>query len=58
MWIMIVMTSYFHLGGVSGSSMTAPSITSIEFSSRERCIAAAKYTRKQEKIHNAFCVQK
>ena len=50
MWIMIVMTSYITSGSLS--------ITSIEFSSRERCIAAANYTRKQDKIYNAFCVQK
>lgn len=55
MWIMIVMSSYFY-NGTGG--ITSSSVTSIEFSSRERCVAAVEFTRKQPKIYNAFCVQK
>lgn len=57
MWIMIVMSSFF-IEGSSGRSIASPSITAIEFSSRERCITAADFTKKQAKIYNAFCVQK
>lgn len=57
MWIMVVMSSYFELGS-SGRASSAPSIAAIEFSTRERCIEAAKFTKKQPKIYNAFCVQK
>lgn len=57
MWVMIIMTSFF-IHGESYRAMATPAITSVEFSSRERCITAANFTRKQPKIYNAFCVQK
>lgn len=50
--------SSFFIEGSSGRSITSPSITSIEFTSRQRCIDAAKFTKQQPKIYNAFCVQK
>lgn len=58
MWVMIVMGSYF--GGLysQGTSAITPSMTTAEFSSRERCIEAAKFTKKQKYVYNAFCVQK
>jgi len=56
---MIVMSSLIDTGYSSSSrAMGSPSITSIEFSSRERCITAAAFTKKQPKVYNAFCVQK
>lgn len=59
MWIMIVMSSMVgHLNNSSGTTATVLPITSIEFSSRERCITAASFTKKQPNIFNAFCVQK
>lgn len=59
MWIMIVMGSWVDSGWASQSrAMASPSITAIEFGSRERCISAVNFTRKQPKIYNAFCVQK
>jgi len=59
MWIMIVMSSFIYQeGGSSRSTMTSLGITSIEFSSRERCVKAAEFTRKQPKIYHTFCVQK
>ncbi len=58
MWIMIVMTSYFGSFQIQATSATSPSVTAIEFSSRERCIEAAKFTKQQKNIYNAFCVQK
>ena len=59
MWIMIVMSSYLgnHIS-YDGTTATPISITSVEFSSRERCITAATFTKQQPKIYNAFCVQK
>lgn len=60
MWIMIVMSSFIYQDGYSSgtSTMTSLGITSIEFSSRERCVKAAEFTRKQPKIYHTFCVQK
>ena len=58
MWIMIVMSSYFEIGANSTNAIASPATTAIEFSTRERCIAAAKFTKTQPKIYNAFCVQK
>ena len=59
MWIMIVMSSWVDSGWASKShAMASPSIASIEFSSRERCINAVKFTKQQPKIYNAFCIQK
>lgn len=60
MWIMLVMTTYFNAGGSSSSAevRVSPSITSVEFTSRDRCIKAAEFTKKQPKVYNAFCVQK
>lgn len=56
---MIVLSSYFSGGGSSGSDVrVAPQMVTIEFSSRERCITAAEFTKRQPKIYNAFCVQK
>ena len=59
MWIMIVMSSWVDSGySAQSRAMASPSITSIEFSSRDRCITAADFTKKRPKIYNAFCVQK
>ena len=57
MWVMIVLSSYF-IEGSSGRSLATPAMISVEFSSRERCIEAVKFTKQQPKIYNAFCVQK
>lgn len=51
MWIMLVITTIYS----GGSSYN---ITSVEISSRERCIKAAEFTKKQPNIANAFCIQK
>lgn len=60
MWIMIVMTTYFSAGGSSSAAdaRVAPSIIGVEFTSRDRCIKAAEFTKKQPKVYNAFCIQK
>lgn len=60
MWIMLVMTTYFNAGGSSSASevRVSPSTTSVEFTSRDRCIKAAEFTKKQPKVYHAFCVQK
>lgn len=59
MWIMIVMSSWLDTGYASQSrAMTSPAIATVEFSSRDRCLSAANFTKKQPKIYNAFCVQK
>lgn len=60
MWIMIVMSSFIFHDGVTSSPdvVSSPAITSIEFNTRDRCITAANFTKKQPKIYNAFCVQK
>ena len=56
---MIVMTSYLGIHRTSDGTTASPlSIASVEFSNRERCIAAATFTRKQKGTYNAFCVQK
>lgn len=59
MWIMIVMSSFIS-GGEHGATQirVSPSMVAIEFSSRDRCINAVKFTKQQPKIYNAFCVQK
>lgn len=57
MWIMIVLSSYF-IEGSSGRSLASPAMTTVEFSTRQRCIDAVKFTKQQPKIYNAFCVQK
>jgi hypothetical protein len=58
MWIMIVMSSYFGKFAYKATTATPIEMTYIEFTSRERCIAAATFTKKQPKVYNAFCVQK
>ncbi|MEG2707447.1 MAG: hypothetical protein RR959_08905 [Erysipelotrichaceae bacterium] len=58
MWIMIVMSSFIVVGSSNSRAVTSLGITSIEFSSRERCVNAAEFTRKQPKIYHTFCVQK
>lgn len=60
MWIMIVITGFIFHNGHSSSPdvVSSPAITSVEFSSRERCLNAVKFTKQQPKIYNAFCVQK
>lgn len=58
---MIVISSYFP----SGSNVDpkhvkrlAPEMLSVELTSRQRCIAAVEFTRKQPMVYHAFCVQK
>lgn len=59
MWVMIVMMGYFGvIKEYEATTAVSPSVTAIEFSSRERCIEAAKFTKKQKYVYNAFCVQK
>lgn len=59
MWIMIVLSSYFSEGGMSDTRVrTTPTMVAVEFSSRDRCIAAVQFTKQQPQIYNAFCVQK
>lgn len=53
------MSSFISGDGMSETQVrVAPPIIAVEFSSRERCITAAKFTKTQPKIYNAFCVQK
>lgn len=59
MWILIILTNIYGVGvGSSGSAVTSPNITTVDISSRDRCIKAAEFTKKQPNISNAFCVQK
>lgn len=59
MWIMIVMSSYFNASGTTGTEVrVSPSMAAVEFSSRDRCINAVKFTKQQPKVYNAFFVQK
>ena len=58
MWIMIVMSGLLADTSFTQGNVVSPAIASIEFSSRERCINAANFTKKQPKVYNAFCVQK
>lgn len=59
MWIMIVMSNMMgQLNSTNGTTAITTPMISVEFSSRERCITAAKFTKKQQNIYNAFCVQK
>ena len=56
MWVMIVISSFVYShGGSSQDTMISSSMTTVEFSNRQRCIDAVK---QQPKIYNAFCVQK
>lgn len=50
MWILILITSNF---GDAGRA-----INHAEFTSRERCIAAQKFSMKRDTIRDAYCVQK
>lgn len=58
MWILIILTNIYSDSAGSGRAVTSPNITTVEISSRERCIKAAEFTKKQPNISNAFCVQK
>lgn len=59
MWILIIVSYYISSDGNSSTNVrVAPSIATTEISSRERCIKAAEFTKKQAYIYNAFCVQK
>lgn len=58
MWVLIILTSIYTDSAGSGRSATSPNITTVEISSRDRCIKAAEFTKKQPNISNAFCVQK
>lgn len=58
MWIMIVMSSWYGQHEYRASSATPVEMISVEFTSRDRCIKAAEFTKKQPKVYNAFCVQK
>lgn len=57
MWVLIILTNIYSVG-MSGNAVTSPNITTTEISSRERCIKAAEFAKKQPNIANAFCVQK
>lgn len=56
MWILIILTNIYDIG--IGAKATSPNITTTEISSRDRCIKAAEFIKKQPNISNAFCVQK
>lgn len=61
MWIMFIISVNVHCYGngtcgIERSSST--SITSTEFSSREKCLAAASFSIKRQKVVDAWCVQK
>lgn len=59
MWILIILTNIYGAGvDSSGRAVASPNITTVELSSRDRCIKAAEFTKKQPNISNAFCVQK
>lgn len=51
MWILIVIVS-------AGFSDSGYGITSVEMSTRERCIAAVEFSKKRSRIHDAYCIQK
>lgn len=59
MWVMILMTNWFGHHDYNGSTATPVSVTSIEFSSRERCLAASKFLRaNNKKVYSVNCVKK
>lgn len=62
MWIMLVVAMNLHCdeGNIACQARqnSSPSVTSVEFSSRDRCIRAVQFTLKRSKIQDAFCVQK
>ena len=59
MWVMIVISSFVYSHGASSQdTMISSSMTTVEFSTRQRCVEAVKFTKQQPKIYNAFCVQK
>ena len=58
MWVMILMTSWFGNHEYKATTATPVQVVSVEFSSRERCLAAASFSKKQSKVYNAYCVQK
>ena len=58
MWVMILMTSWFGDHEYKATTATPVQVVSVEFSSRERCLAAASFSKKQPKVYNAYCVQK
>jgi len=50
MWILILITSQI---GDAGRA-----IDHVEFTSRERCIAAQQFSAKRDTIRDSYCVQK
>lgn len=50
MWILVLIAAVVSEGGRG--------IDHIEFSSKERCIAAQKFSYQRETIKDAYCVQK
>lgn len=50
MWVLILITAQF--------SSSGRAIDHIEFTSKERCIAAQKFSVKRDTILDAYCVQK
>jgi hypothetical protein len=56
---MIVISSFVYSHGSSSQdTMISSSMIAVEFSTRQRCLEAVKFTKQQPKIYNAFCVQK
>ena len=51
MWILIVIAS-------SGWGDSGYGITSVEMSTRERCVAAVEFSKKRSRVYDAYCIQK
>lgn len=49
-WVLVLITSQFNGSGRA--------IDHIEFTSKERCIAAQQFSVKRDTIKDAYCVQK
>lgn len=58
MWIMILMTNWFGDHRYNTTSATPVAVVAVEFDSRSSCIEAARFSKKQPKVYNAYCVQK
>ncbi|QEP53304.1 hypothetical protein BS46_gp122 [Acinetobacter phage BS46] len=50
MWVLILITSSWNSSGLA--------IDHVEFTSKERCIAAQQFSVKRDTIKDAYCVQK
>lgn len=51
MWILIVIAS-------AGFGDSGYGITSVEMTSREKCIKAVEFSKKRSRVYDAYCVEK